>query len=814
MTKQKQSGIDLSQAASNLGSIEESSQQSKEKKQPKASKVAQPGLTGRDDHLLGELRQQCKLHRTELNFLDSLDLPGAPYQYLWLGTGGAELAPLLPDVPPLSLEQIGTEADPQEFETASISLVGRNGDRLSIQYQDGTIERCFIDYQGLKHGPFKLYYPSLPYLENAPFKLGSHLLQQKGLFYLGQPCGPFELLDENGVCVGKGCYELVEATPDEPSKKIGPQQLRKFLKSHSQLDLVNLMIEPKSKLAKDKRWSRDLQPIKVCLNKIVVRYAVLSRKLPHGQIQSFKVGPERPCVLLQRHENETWLEACARTHIKVLALVQKQVNELQQAQRAAAQLLAPEQAATAEQAPKLVALQEQLAVPLHDDEVGTLIHQQCLELMGKQQPTELVAGCVSGGYAQALLDCLPRTTDGRYLLNGILVSSAAYFEEQCYSQQRAKPGTSLTSSNRADLNSLILMLAYRIHHQQNDDNLDLNNGKDPKLDLNECEAEADSPDVGLDALELSKHELSWLKAGCAPLLLEVENPPCTLKHWGEMQQQDRTQAWYRSVGHSSSLSQECFVNLSNFLSKKYFEQEAHSAQKLCGMHLGHYFCNGLALSNSRGPHRDAIPIWGACNVEPVSIDVNLDLLQHYFNWHATGCSSVYDAVGTYLGKVSYSEALGGLCHDIFECWHERTQTSEVGNCAEGQIQDSLTFTLYQDYRARFPAGIFTVNLAQSTFIGPYQRIYSIDELFDAGYHAVMLEVYDEGKTEEGTKRLKRLKNYQAHTYVQELGTYLEDDTFQVDQQYDLEPYQRPERSSWSYHDWDYDDEYEDELTEL
>ena len=67
MTKQKQSGIDLSQAASNLGSIEESSQQSKEKKQPKASKVAQPGLTGRDDHLLGELRQQCKLHRTELN---------------------------------------------------------------------------------------------------------------------------------------------------------------------------------------------------------------------------------------------------------------------------------------------------------------------------------------------------------------------------------------------------------------------------------------------------------------------------------------------------------------------------------------------------------------------------------------------------------------------------------------------------------------------------------------------------------------------------------------------------------------------------
>ena len=102
-----------------------------------------------------------------VNFLDSLDLPGAPYQYLWLGTGGAELAPLLPDVPPLSLEQIGTEADPQEFETASISLVGRNGDRLSIQYQDGTIERCFIDYQGLKHGPFKLYYPSLPSFTSA-----------------------------------------------------------------------------------------------------------------------------------------------------------------------------------------------------------------------------------------------------------------------------------------------------------------------------------------------------------------------------------------------------------------------------------------------------------------------------------------------------------------------------------------------------------------------------------------------------------------------------------------------------------------------
>ena len=705
MTKQKQSGIDLSQAASNLGSIEESSQQSKEKKQPKASKVAQPGLTGRDDHLLGELRQQCKLHRTELNFLDSLDLPGAPYQYLWLGTGGAELAPLLPDVPPLSLEQIGTEADPQEFETASISLVGRNGDRLSIQYQDGTIERCFIDYQGLKHGPFKLYYPSLPYLENAPFKLGSHLLQQKGLFYLGQPCGPFELLDENGVCVGKGCYELVEATPDEPSKKIGPQQLRKFLKSHSQLDLVNLMIEPKSKLAKDKRWSRDLQPIKVCLNKIVVRYAVLSRKLPHGQIQSFKVGPERPCVLLQRHENETWLEACARTHIKVLALVQKQVNELQQAQRAAAQLLAPEQAATAEQAPKLVALQEQLAVPLHDDEAGVLIHQNCLKLMGKLQSADLVTGCTRGGYAQVMLDCLARTADGHYL-NGVLVSSAKYFES------------------------------------------------------------------------------NW-----------------------------------RLVATPEQTSSKQTIN-------QHFLHEADSAQKSCGMRLGHYFCNGRDVSNFKGKGYSPIPIWGGWNEKPVSTEADLELLQQCFNWHALGCSSVYDAMGTCVGNVGYSElpskrssqhcSILGLCQGPFIGWHERKQTREDGSCSKGHIKGKLTFTMYQDYRSRFPAAIFTVSLVQNTFIGRYQCIYGIDELFEKGYHAVMLEACGTVKTEQGFKTKKRLCAYTPNTYRKEDGIYLADGTVQITKHHGLNPYQRPrpERPPWGYDDEFDEDEYKAMRAEL
>lgn len=785
-SNQHLAGIDLSQTGSNLGSSEGGSHQPEEKELSAGDKAAQPELSGRDDPLLDELREQCYDHRAELNFLTGLSLPYGPYVQIWLGPSGTELAPLFPNAEVWPPDWLNSKNDHQEFTASSISLVTANYYAALTLYQDGTIEHCCLD-QFYKQGSFELYYPSLPYLEAENGALKPHLLKQSGLFYQDLPCGPFKLFNENGVCVAMGCYELVEAAPDEPSKEVDPRQLRFFLKRQSQLDLVKSMIEPKEKIPPNQRWSKSLQPIKVCLNKIVVRYAALSRRLPHDQLQSFEIGPERPYILLQRHANETWLEACTRAHQKVLALVQKQVNELQQAQCAAAQLLVPALASNAEPNYELTTIQEQLAAPLHYDEVGTQVHQQCLQCLGKQQPTELVAGCVNGGYAQAMLDCLPRTADGHYL-NGILVSSAAYFEEQCYLKHRILIERALNSSNQADPNTKILILAYRIHHQPGND----------------------TSDIDLDTAKLSKREISWLKDECAPLLngSDVEDTPCTLKRWGEVQPHDRAQAWYRTAGHSSSLSQEHLVNLSHLLYQQYFDGNVRSAQKVCDLHLGHYFCGRHSLSNTMGANKVVIPIWGAWDTALISIDEDIDVLQHYFNWRATGCSSVYDAEGTTLGQLEYDNY--GLLGGKFELLHASNQVIEVGTCEQGQLLRTLSFTIYQDFRARFPSASFTVDLAQGAFIGPYQQVYSIAELFDAGYHAVMLVAYDEVETDDGDYRaLKRLSHYRPGTYLQEEGTYLEDGTIQVTKQYELEPYQRPRyRRPWYY---DEDDEDEDSL---
>ena len=105
MCNQYQTGIDLTQAASNLGDTKASTQPEKQA-QTTAGREPQPELSGRDDPLLNELRKQCQLHHSELSSLAGLDLPGAPYQDVWLEPGGAELASLFPDVMPLSLEQL------------------------------------------------------------------------------------------------------------------------------------------------------------------------------------------------------------------------------------------------------------------------------------------------------------------------------------------------------------------------------------------------------------------------------------------------------------------------------------------------------------------------------------------------------------------------------------------------------------------------------------------------------------------------------------------------------------------------------------
>lgn len=783
-SNQHLAGIDLSQTGSDLGSSEGSSQLPKE--QLIGDKVAKPKLSKRNDPLLKELRKQCKLHRTEINFLDSLDLPGAPYQYFWLGTGCAELAPLLPDVQPLSLEQIGAEADPQEFEAASISFVGRNENKLYIRYQDGTVECCAHDPHGKKHGPFALYYPSLPYLENAPFKLNSHLVQHSGFFFKNLPCGPFELCNEHGVCVGKGCYELMEAGICEQSKEIGLQQLYKLIDSNQQEEILRRMLCPNGRFNLAAKYTRWQTKIPVCLDRIVVRYVSLSHRLPHGQIHSFEVGPEHPAILLERHDNETWMETCMRAHRRVLNLVQMQVNELMQAQRAAAQLLDQEQAA--EQDPELLALQEQLAVPLYDNEVGQKVHQRCLEDLGKLQPKEIIANCERSRYAPGLLDCLTRTTDGRYL-NGLLVSSPEYYERQSYRRMvKQKSDAEFNTSLQVSTKQCDLSQGDYLDYLQNEEDY--------------------APDPEQRALTVD--EIDWLIDQFAPALHDdADDMPlawCEVKHWGELQLQDRDPKDSRP--HLAP-TQYDLKHLLSYTQQNFEFYLQRSDLTSYGLRWGHYFYLGRRGSLAKDSSCHALPIWAHWDITPINVETPLDLLAYYFCWHAVGTSSLYDATGTCLGQIGYDQF--GLCDGTFQLNDEANETSMYGYLQHGQLQPTLTFTIYQDFRARFPAATLTVDLAQDLFVGPYHTIYSIDELFEKGYHAVMLEVYGTIQTEEGTKRLKRLIKYTPDTYLDEDGVYLADGTVQVTKKHILCEYESPSYSRDYDYDWDCEEDDENDL---
>lgn len=166
-SNQHLAGIDLSQTGSNLGSSEGGSHQPEEKELSAGDKAAQPELSGRDDPLLDELREQCYDHRAELNFLTGLSLPYGPYVQIWLGPSGTELAPLFPNAEVWPPDWLNSKNDHQEFTASSISLVTANYYAALTLYQDGTIEHCCLD-QFYKQGSFELYYPSLPYLTWRP----------------------------------------------------------------------------------------------------------------------------------------------------------------------------------------------------------------------------------------------------------------------------------------------------------------------------------------------------------------------------------------------------------------------------------------------------------------------------------------------------------------------------------------------------------------------------------------------------------------------------------------------------------------------
>ena len=225
---------------------------------------------------------------------------------------------------------------------------------------------------------------------------------------------------------------------------------------------------------------------------------------------------------------------------------------------------------------------------------------------------------------------------------------------------------------------------------------------------------------------------------------------------------------------------------------------------------GHYYLNMWGrLTRKPEEGCDVLPIWAADASKPLSLNLDVSELRYLFAWHAFGQTSLHDDTGTWLGYVGYNRY--GLGDGSFLQFYDTHETSVQGSLSYGQLQPKLTFTIYQNYRTSFPSAKLTVDLAQGAFCGPYQRIYGIDELFDKGYNAVLLEVYDRVEEDNDVKLLKRLCKYYPGTYLQEEGTYLKDGSVQVTQQYELKPYPRPERRRpWYYHDWDGEEEYEDE----
>ena len=191
-----------------------------------------------------------------------------------------------------------------------------------------------------------------------------------------------------------------------------------------------------------------------------------------------------------------------------------------------------------------------------------------------------------------------------------------------------------------------------------------------------------------------------------------------------------------------------------------------------------------------------LPIWAQWAPAPLKLDA-ADFAAK-FNWQARGSSTLSLLDGATL-TLTYGDL--GLAYGP---WHLYLKdTGEHGTMEQGKLTSTLTFDLYQDGRARFPSAIFTVNLLTGEFEGPYQLIYDISELFDQGYHAVLLEECGDIKTEHGFKTLKRIADYKPGSYLKEQGTYVKGEP-QVQQRFKLKRYQRPYyRSSFRYAHYGY-----------
>ena len=254
---------------------------------------------------------------------------------LMITPSGKPWASRLPPAVPFSLEEQGPQADPQEWLAPSVLYIGqeprrvRNNRYPEILYVDGTKETCLLLMNGQKDGPYQR--------RSIRTQLGYHWVlspeewwhpfwghTEEGSYFHGLPCGKFVLNDANNHLLCAGRFELLEVGPDEPGLTINVMELFERLSKDYYLRRI--------RREERKAWAQGEEVPTVTktvhTNAIVARYHTLSRILPNGMRQSFSVGPELPAVMIERQDNETWYEACSRTHQEVLALVQAQVGAL------------------------------------------------------------------------------------------------------------------------------------------------------------------------------------------------------------------------------------------------------------------------------------------------------------------------------------------------------------------------------------------------------------------------------------------------------------------------------------------------------
>lgn len=174
-----------------------------------------------------------------------------------------------------------------------------------------------------------------------------------------------------------------------------------------------------------------------------------------------------------------------------------------------------------------------------------------------------------------------------------------------------------------------------------------------------------------------------------------------------------------------------------------------------------------------------------------------------FKWRAVGPSELHDEVFELVGTINYGSL--GLASGAFKLFNQDKSTAEEGEFNAGLVTDTFRLELYQDYKAKFPAGSFTLDLLSGEFEGPFSVCYDIDMLFIMGYHAVLLEqVYSILRATQHKPTYKRLCPYEPGSYLAISGSYAAGEV-QTQKRHYLGPYHRPrEHSYWedfSYLGW-------------